>query len=197
MAHYVAQCITEAETASEADAGAAGKRCQDAILALWAHRAELPNGVRPLAALEPLAGVLQALDPDQRRPFFHRRVWNAADLAEREDADELAEVRTAEWGARLLIGAMLRDAAEHAADTTRTWVKLALDARVGNGADIQLILRFSADEGRQLGRRNISILREKYEALTLLAAQAEALAQRYREEIEAIERDNPPGPEEW
>jgi hypothetical protein len=186
MAHYVAQCITEAETASEADAGAARKRCQDAILALWAHRAELPNGVRPLAALEPLAGVLQAFDPDQRRPFFHRRVW-----------DELTEVRTAEWGARLLIGAMLRNAAEHAADTTRTWVKLALDAQVGNGADIQLILRFSADEGRQLGRRNISILREKYEALTLLAAQAEALAQRYQEEIEAIERDNPPGPEEW
>ncbi len=198
MAHYVAQCITEAETAPDADAEAAGKKCRDAILALWAHRAELPEGVRPLAALEPLAGVLQSFDPDQRRTFFHRRVWNAADSAERaEGKDELAEVRTAEWGARLLIGTMLRSAAEHATNTTRSWVKLALDAQVGNGADIQLIIRFSTDENREFGRRNTSVLREKHEALTLLAAQAEALAQLYQGEIEAIERDNLPRPEEW
>ena len=191
MAHYVAECISDTRKARGKTAAEASERCQRAILALWAHRAELPNGIRPLAAIEPLLAVLQALDPDQHQPFFHRRIWDSIEARDSSDCDDdLAVIRQVDRGARLLVGALLREVAERATDSTKAWIDIATLAGIDDRADIRLIVRLTAkDEADAVSERQAHLrpLREKREALAVLSARASALAQRYQLEIDRIE----------
>lgn len=62
MAHYVAELIHSAETASGEDRQAKAAVCADAILSLWAHRVQFPKGMRPLEEIEPILRTLESLD---------------------------------------------------------------------------------------------------------------------------------------
>lgn len=61
LAHDIAARIAAAEApgASEAERQA----CADAILKLWAHRRDWPDGTRPFEKLEPVLQVMDRLDP--------------------------------------------------------------------------------------------------------------------------------------
>src|SRR6266436_3211912 len=54
MAHHIADLMLEAKSATGKEKELAEKNCFEAILALWKHRAELPNGKRPFEDLEPV-----------------------------------------------------------------------------------------------------------------------------------------------
>lgn len=62
MAHYIAELIHSAETADTEDRSEKLSRCASAILDLWEHRSELPNGKRPFEDVEPILRALQSLD---------------------------------------------------------------------------------------------------------------------------------------
>jgi hypothetical protein len=46
MVHYIADLIVKAENATCEEKSLAEKNCFEAIMVLWKHRAELPNGKR-------------------------------------------------------------------------------------------------------------------------------------------------------
>ena len=71
MAHYVAEQITFAESATGEAKAAAEKRCYDTILKLWAHRAVLPVHPRPLERFETIFRVLERIDPESPHGFYH------------------------------------------------------------------------------------------------------------------------------
>src|ERR1700719_935454 len=60
MAHYIAELVDQVKTATGDERAVAEQRCFDAILSLWKHRSELPNGKRPFADLEPVMRAMQS-----------------------------------------------------------------------------------------------------------------------------------------
>src|SRR5206468_12121550 len=60
MAHYIAEKIGDVEAATGEDRAQKMSECRDAILQLWAHRSELPNGKRPFEDFEPIFRALQS-----------------------------------------------------------------------------------------------------------------------------------------
>jgi hypothetical protein len=72
MAYYIGEQLTLAKTATGARKAKAEERCFNAILTLWAHRSELPNGFRPFDGFEPILRALARLDPDEPRPFYYK-----------------------------------------------------------------------------------------------------------------------------
>ena len=121
MAHYVAELMDHAESAPSEELAASKKRCSDAILELWSHRAELPNGKRPFEELEPIMRAIESLDPENEALRYLPFEMDAADEAE-EDSQTQALMRVArniDSSARILIGQTLVDAACRALDQSR------------------------------------------------------------------------------
>src|SRR5438034_174203 len=58
MAHHLAGLIDDAAKATQEDRPAKEGRIRDAILELWARRAEMPDGSRPFQELEPILRAL-------------------------------------------------------------------------------------------------------------------------------------------
>jgi hypothetical protein len=122
MAHYLAELITFAESATGRKKAAARKKCFDTILTLWKHRASLPNGHRPFEKFEPVVNALQTLDPDNPQPYYHR--FKPADRTgnpkEAEIVSQLIDLIFAiDSAARVLINAALTEITELAV-TKRT-----------------------------------------------------------------------------
>ena len=74
MAHYVAELMDRADNAAPEERAALRKSCSDAILELWSHRAELPDGKRPFEDLEPIMRAIESLDPRKIRLGTSRRL---------------------------------------------------------------------------------------------------------------------------
>ena len=102
MAHYIAEKIEDAETATDESRDRKMSECSDAILKLWAHRSGLPNGKRPFEDLEPILRVLKSFDTDDTTSRYFRQVKLAA---KENDEDE----STTRW---LGIASKLDDAAK-------------------------------------------------------------------------------------
>lgn len=77
MAHYIAELIQSAETASAEDRPDKMARCAEAILELWKHRSALPNGKRPFEDIEPILQGLESLDPHTDGPRYFRPLFAA------------------------------------------------------------------------------------------------------------------------
>ena len=87
MAHYIAELIVEANSAQGQTKIDAEKRCQEAILELWQHRYELPEGFRPFQGFEAIAETLASLDLTPEFPrYFDESIRNAARENEPESA---------------------------------------------------------------------------------------------------------------
>jgi hypothetical protein len=69
MAHYLAELISAAETASEAQKHDLEQRCADTIIKLWANRDTFPDGMRPFKNFEPVFRALEKLDPERDGAF--------------------------------------------------------------------------------------------------------------------------------
>ena len=140
MAHYITEQIEDAETATDEARDRKMAECRDAILKLWAHRSELPNGKRPFEDLEPIFRVLKSFDTDDTTSRYFRQVKLAA---KENDEDE----STTRWlgiasklddAARILIRYCLAMAARDAVDKSRDWVKLAEAIAEEENTDIDI-----------------------------------------------------------
>ena len=125
--HYLAGLIKTAERQSAKNRPTVLKECFDAILALWQHRHELPDGKRPFQEIEPVLRALESLDPaNADRRYFPSALPPAGITEESKETRgwlELAE--GLDNSARILIRHCLTHAAAGAIDKSQGWVALA------------------------------------------------------------------------
>jgi hypothetical protein len=192
MAHHIAALIAEVESATGEVKQSAEKACFEAIMALWKHRAELPDGKRPFQDLEPVVRAIESLDPDDDRPRYFR----SARPPKGEDAEKspaeiwLDTVAGLDYSAKVLIGYCLAEAASATIDKSKKWVKLAEAASADDGIP-EIVIRFvstKADLGREPDvheglRRQLQDRLKRLEGFTKLA---EALAGQLRERLTAL-----------
>jgi hypothetical protein len=143
MAHYVAELIAKAESATRRDRRLAEKACFETILALWKHRAELPRGKRPFESMEPIVRAVESLDPDDHTPRYFRVARQAQ--REREEKSEVDRWLVFASGlddtAKILIGICLAEAANAAVDKAEEWVRLAKAAGAEAGPH-EIVIRY-------------------------------------------------------
>ena len=153
MAHYVADLIVKAGSTTGEEKHVAEKKCFDAILALWKHRSELPNGKRPFEDLEPVIRAIESLDPEDNTPrYFRFATPPRRQGEEKTEVDQWIEaVCDLDHSAKILIGYCLAEAAHAAVDKAEKWVKLAEAAGVADSAP-EIVIRFvstKADLGKE------------------------------------------------
>ena len=71
MAHHIAELVHDTEVTTDDSRQAKHALFRDAILAIWAHRFELPTGKRPFGEFEPILRALASLDPEMVSPCFN------------------------------------------------------------------------------------------------------------------------------
>lgn len=136
MSHYVAELMSAPPSASSVEKQDTETRCYEAILRLWQHRSELPDGSRPFRDLEPILRAIESLDPQS---VAHRYFADAQDAAvEREECgtadDWLKLAAQLDATAREFIGFALGQAAGAAVDKSKPWVETAQAAGMDLGA---------------------------------------------------------------
>lgn len=146
MALHIAELMTQADSATGAERAMAQDRCRAAILELWAHRRELPDGRRPLEAMESVASTLAMLDPAAPQPFYGRRILLSVE-DEAEGEGEGKQEQVAEWldvarvidrAARVMVQHALMEAAAASKDQDLEWVALAKKAAISDAPDVVL-----------------------------------------------------------
>ena len=147
MAHYVSELITRCETEDGEDKEAARKECFDAILALWRHRSELPNGKRPFENLEPIVRAVASLDPEDETPRYFRQARPPKGKGAEESKAEswLRLVDGLDYTAKVLIGYCLAQAADSAIGKSKEWVNHAKAAGLDEGPS-EIVIRFFAPD---------------------------------------------------
>lgn len=133
MAHYIAQLMTEAESAGPTERGDVEMRCAAAIRELWYHRHAAPHGPQHL---EPQA-ILRAVESLDLDATVHRYFAQVREAADGEDEKVRAWLRLTDGiddTARMLIVQCLVAAAAEARDTSRPWLALAEAARLEDDA---------------------------------------------------------------
>jgi hypothetical protein len=147
MAHYIAEKMLAAETASGDERSAKLKECADAVFAVWEHRHSMPDGSRPFEGFEAIFRALQSLDPDEDIPRYSRVARTAAkeDGPEPESARWLDVAEGLDYTARILIRYCLGRASEGAVEKAREWVSLAQVAAAERERDLTA-LRIVFDE---------------------------------------------------
>ena len=149
MAHYIAEKIEDAETATDGARDRKMSECKDAILKLWAHRSELPNGKSPFEDFEPIFRVIKSFDMDDTTSRYFSQVRLVADEND-EGAQTKQWLKTASGlddAARILIRYCLAMAARDAVDKSRDWVTLAEAISEEDNTDIDIkIVSFIGDD---------------------------------------------------
>jgi hypothetical protein len=184
MAHYVAELIDAARAASAETRPARLEKCSEAILNLWKHRYELPNGKRPFEGMEAILRALESLDPESDTPRYYGPLGRAAREAENETETQtwLSLVEGFDHSARILIRYCLSQAAKNAVDKTREWVNLVASADLDE-MDVPII-RVIICEGDLVETAEESsrkVLKDRLERLEAFTTMAEALAAHFRE----------------
>ena len=176
MAHYIAELIDAAENAPPDELAVSQKKCFHAILELWGHRAELPNGKRPFEDLEPIIRALESLNPDDETPRYFRSVRSGI-VATDEDPQTLSlleNVSDIDSTARILIGQALSQVAHSATNKSKVWVALAKEAGIDLGvADI--VIQFVSSSS--VGKTNIDLSKYESEHLQKRIKQLEDFAE--------------------
>jgi len=152
MAHYVADLISTTKSTTGEEKRLTEKKCFEAILDLWKHRAELPNGKRPHKDLEPVVRAIESLDPDDDTPRYFRSIRPAQGEAEKQSEMQawLDVAGDLDYSAKVLIGYCLAEAANAALDKSKGWLKLAEAAGADDGIS-EIVVRFVSKEAH-LGR---------------------------------------------
>ena len=138
MAHYLAELIEAAKAASAEARPAKLEKCSEAILNLWKHRYELPNGKRPFEDMEPIFRALESLDPRNETPRYYYALAEHESENETEVKKWLGLVDGFDRSAKILIRYCLSQAAQNAVDKTKEWVALAEAADLDH-LDVQII----------------------------------------------------------
>ncbi|MBI5436203.1 MAG: hypothetical protein HY937_03740 [Nitrosomonadales bacterium] len=192
MAHYIAELIEAAESANDEDRPAKLAMCADAILKLWGHRHQLPNGKRPFEGLEPIIRALESLDPTDNTPrYFHTPRMAAAESEVNTEAKKWLDLADeVDYSARILIRYCLTQAAQTAIDKSKEWVALAEEVGVGNDRDISIV-RIIINESNLLKEnepddRVRRLLEDRVERLDAFKKIADALASDLRLQLKQL-----------
>ena len=180
MAHYIAEKMEAAESATGEARDRKMSECSDAILKLWAHRSELPDSQRPFEEFEQIFRVLQSLDLDDPTPRHFRQARLAAEQDDEDDSTKqwLNIASGLDNAARVLIRyCRLATAAQEAVDKSREWIALA--EAIAEEEDIDLrVVRAIVEDAEVLNSENpddtarakIEDLLEKLEAFTAFSS---------------------------
>lgn len=182
MAHYIVELIEGAETATAEDRSEKLAKCSKAILTLWKHRYELPNGKRPFEEFEPIFRAIESLDPDNDTPRYFRSVRNAIDKPEESSGArkwlELAD--GLDYSAKVLIRYCLEQASQDALDKSQEWVTLAEAAGLEEGIEFPVIRFITAENelAKESGtdERARKLLEDRIDRLNAFKNMADALA---------------------
>ena len=194
MAHYLAELMDQAENASPEERAASKRRCSDAILELWSHRAELPDGKRPFEDLEPIIRAIESLDPENETPRYFASIRDAIDEAEGDQQVQslLKVVRDMDSTARILISQTLVDAALSAVDKSKEWVALAEEAGADSGI-VDVGVRFVSGEvdiehSSDPNTRKRDLLKERIDRLETFTEMAKLFVDDLKKELKQADR---------
>lgn len=193
MAHHLAELITEAETASGDDRPAKLDKCHEAILNLWKHRYEMPDGKRPFESMEPILRALESLDPENTFHRYYGTARHAVDASEDEEARGWIELADGlDSTARILVRYCLSQAALSAKDKTKEWLALAeaVDADAFDGPVIRVIMA----EGDLLDEPNKKLrqlIEDRLGRLEAFKAEASELEQHFRLQLKKLDASEP------
>lgn len=175
MAHYIAEKIEAAESATGNVRDQKMSECRDAILKLWAHRSDLPNGQRPFKEFERLFRALSSLDLDDPTPRYFLQSSLAAEQDDESDETErwLKRASAIDYAAKALIHYCLANAAQEAVDKSRDWVALAEAVTRDKEHDIRSIRAiveaakaFESEDSDDMARARMEELLDKLEMFT-------------------------------
>lgn len=193
VAYYVAEQIVEAEKSTGEEKARAERQCFEAILALWSHRNNLPDGLRPFQGFEPVLRALASLDPEEPRSMYYHLPTQPKMTEEASEISELIEfVISLDRVARILIQFVL---AEATAKAVRPEMKLMLDNAMATSMtkdlhSIQELIRRSG--ALQCELADVEMLRPKkawLEELDKFCSLAEGFRDSLRKELE-MSREN-------
>lgn len=196
MAHYVAQLIQEAEVTTGDDQVAKQAQLRDAILTLWAHRAELPSGTRPFGEAEPIFRALESLDPDSETPrYFSLSRAPSSESSESEETRKWIELaRGLDYASKILIDHCLISAAGSALDKSQEWVKLASEVGIDDSFEFRVIRMISnrRDPMRvgDLNAHQRNVLSDRLEKLEGFLSLASILADDIKARLKALQPDD-------
>jgi len=191
MAHYIAELILDAENAAPENKALKQERCASAILNLWRHRAELPNGTRPFEDVEPILRALASLDACDETPrYFPVARAAATDVEGDTEAGKWLEIANGiDSTAKELIRHCLARAAQTAQDKTLGWVTLAEEAGLEDSVDasvLRILIReaeLADDDAPEHAQRKK--LGERLDRLDAFGKLAAALADDIRSKLNA------------
>jgi hypothetical protein len=190
MAHYIAELMVGASSASSENRLAAQERCFEAILALWKHRTQLPNGRRPFEDLEPIMRAIESLDPDSPVPRYFRPVSEAGTEDEEGTAarDLIEFAVDLDATARSLIGYALAEAADAVMDEAKDWVRLAQAAGFDPGVHSIVVRYISevADVGADASDRERERFQRRIDQLEAFSEAATLALKDLRERLDAL-----------
>lgn len=195
MAHYIAELMDAAANAPARERDSARRACFEAILALWDHRAALPDGRRPFEDLEPVMRALQSLDPASETPryfaFARRTMESGEDVA--ADRALLDFAGGVDEAARIVIAEALVEAAGGSLEESQELAAMAKAAEVDAGA-AGIVLAFLSKEsgyGGQRGRTDggRTELVERIDRLERFVKVAAGVSEALRERLDALALD--------
>lgn len=191
MAHYIAELISKAEESSGEAKVVAENACFAAVLSLWQHRAELPNGTRPFEELEPVLRTIESLEPEREIYRYHRSARPQAneevDTPEQQKWLDLAE--GLDYSAKLLIGYCLSEAANAALDKSKKWVGIAEVLGDNSASEIAIQFLLDIDEVNKAHDPNEkarSQLSERIQRLRGFISAADSLANNLEERLKNL-----------
>ena len=141
MAHYIAELLEQARTAAGEQRTIKMAECAQAILEIWAHRADFPDGKRPFQDCEPILQVMRSLDIFGANPRYFQRAWRSIETFEEKLKTEpwLRVALALDDAAKVLIRYSLGAAAELSLEKSREWLVLADALSQEDQADLPLI----------------------------------------------------------
>lgn len=196
MAHYLAELIQEAEVATGDNRIAKQALLRDSILALWAHRFELPSGTRPFGEFEPILRALASLDPESETSrYFSASRAPSSENSESEETRQWIELaRGLDYASKILIDHCLISAAGSALDQSQEWIKLANKAGIDDSFEFRVI-RFISNqrdlmEKTDLNAHQRSILSDRHEKLEGFLSLASILTADIKVRLTALQSDD-------
>lgn len=195
MAHDIAARIAAVEHAGSDAPISLRDECAKSILALWAHRNELPPHLRAFRELEPLIRTIVALDVDNGDDYrFYRPVLRdaALDDVEGEAKKWLDLAFGLDYTARLIIQFALRSAGANAVLKAKPWIEAASSADLDPVTE-RLVVKFVSGDSQDASDGNAVLqkdLRDKIAKLESFTELASAIAAELRDRLEIGSKSN-------
>ena len=140
MAHYLAEKMTDIDSAGVEAKAQAQRECFETILLLWDYRACFPDGMRPFNSLEPIFNALEHINPNKAAPSFF--INENRDNSPPKEIEQTIELITSlDAAVRIMISFLVRESILHATDkSTLDW--LGAIGGIAKSDEARILLKF-------------------------------------------------------